>query len=245
VEGLQPESLGSVVSDFFAVGAFQYLAWYAIFRLLGSSNSTPTAQWRDLLIVTALCLLLLVPTSRMVWLAATGVSVYLWFFNRGDAKLRAAGIILGALSVQELWGHIFFNLVALPLLRAETAVVGTVLAAARAGTMWQDNIITGPSGFGIVVYTGCSSFHNLSLAMLCWITISKLRHQTWRGRDLIGGAIVGVVMIVLNFIRLYLMAWDVNLFEYWHNGTGAEIFAIGSSLTVLVISLCGSPRSSS
>jgi exosortase/archaeosortase family protein len=143
--------------------------------------------------------------------------------------------------VQELWGHIFFNLVALPLLRAETAVVGTVLAAVRAGTTWQDNIISGPSGFGIVVYTGCSSFQNLSLAMLCWITISKLRHQTWRARDLIGAAIVGIVMIVLNFIRLYLMAWDVSLFEYWHNGTGAELFAIGASLTILLISLCGSP----
>jgi hypothetical protein len=43
--------------------------------------------------------------------------------------------------------------------------------------VWQGNVITGPSGFGIIVYSGRSSFHDLSLAMLCWLTVSKLRNQ--------------------------------------------------------------------
>jgi hypothetical protein len=133
-----------------------------------------------------------------------------------------------------------FNLVAFPLFRAETAAVGTMLEAMRPGTVWQDNVITGPSGYGIVIHSACSSFHNLSLAMLCWLTVSKLRHQHWQIRDFLIGGMVGGTMIFLNLGRLYLMAWDINLFHYWHDGMRAQIFAISASLAVLLISLYGS-----
>ena len=231
-----PEALGA---DAAAVGTFQYMAWYAVFRLLRASNSTSAARWRDLVVVAGLCLLVFLPTSRMIWVSATGLSIYLGIVNSSDNKIRAAAIVIAALSIQEFWGHVFFNLVAFPVLRAEAAVVGIILGAVRPGTEWYANIITGPSGYGIIVYTGCSSFHNVSLAMLCWVTVSRLRHQNWRRRDLvIGGAIVGI-MVLLNVARLCLMAWDNAFFDYWHEGIGAEIFAISASLTILVISLYG------
>jgi hypothetical protein len=84
--------------------------------------------------------------SRAIWVAAAGIAIYLFIFNGGDLQLRAAATVLAGLSVQEYWGHIFFNLVAFPLLNAETAAVGTLLAAVRPGTGWQDNMITGPFG---------------------------------------------------------------------------------------------------
>jgi exosortase/archaeosortase family protein len=176
----------------------------------------------------------------MIWVAATGVAIYLWLSNAGDAKLRAAAIVLGALSVQELWGHIFFNLVTFPLLRAETAFVGTIMEALRPGTMWHDNAIRGPNGFGIVIISSCSSFHNLSLAMLCWLTLSRLRHQDWRTRDFAIGGAIGVTMILFNVVRICLMGWDIDLYHYWHDGLGAEMYAIGASLTILLMSLYGS-----
>jgi hypothetical protein len=176
----------------------------------------------------------------MVHVVALGVAIFCWIAGRRDPKLRAAGIVLAALSVQEFWGHIFFELFALPLLRAETAFVGTILQAARAETVWQDNVIAGPSGFGIVVYSGCSSFHNLSLAMLCWLTVSKLQYQHWGIRDLVIGGVIGTAMITCNVARLCLMAWSPDLYDYWHDGLGAQIFAVGASVMVLLLSLCGS-----
>ncbi len=240
IEEAPRASLENLVSDLLAVGVFQYMAWYVIFRLLGSSDLGPAARWQDLLVTVALCLLVFLPTSRMIWVAAAGIAIYLAIYNGGDPKLRAAGVVLAALSVQEFWGHIFFNLVAFPLLRAETAMVGTMLEVVRAGTVWQGNVIAGPSGHGIVIYTGCSSFHNLSLAMLCWLAVCKLRHQNWRRRDFVVGSVVGGTMILLNLGRLFLMAWDIDLFHYWHEGRGAEIYAIGASLAILSISLYGS-----
>jgi exosortase/archaeosortase family protein len=240
VNQLPSPSPGQVLSDLATASVFQIMAWYAIFRLLASSDPARDAQTQDILIALALSLPLFLPTTRTIKAIALGVAILIWIRGRGDPKLRAAGVVFAALAIQEYWGRIVFDLFALPLLRAETAVVGILLQTARAGTVWRDNVITGPSGFGIAVYSGCSSFHNLSLAMLCWLTVSKLRNQNWRSRDFVTGCVIGVTMIACNVMRLCLMAWSSDFYEYWHYGFGAQIFAVGTSVLVLVLSLYGS-----
>ena len=218
VKELPSAAPGQVLSDLGAIGVFQLMAWYAIFRLLASSDPTPVAQLREFLIAAALCSLVLVPSNRMIWVTALGVGILGSVFNGGDRKLRAAGIVLAALSVQEFWGPVAFKLFILPLLRAETAVVGTILELVRAGTHWRDNVIIGPSGHGIVLYDGCSSFHNLSVAALCWLTVRSLQNERWRARDFAIGCLVGITMVLFNTTRLCLMAWNDNLYRYWHDG---------------------------
>jgi exosortase/archaeosortase family protein len=143
--------------------------------------------------------------------------------------------------VQQYWGRIFFNFIAFPLLRLETTAVGSILAAVRPGTIWKDNMITGPNGFGIVVYDARSSFYNVSLAVLCWLTVSMWQRQyQWKQNLAILGAVSGT-MILLNLFRLCLMAWNGNLYVYyWHTGAGAEIFAIAASVIILSIAFYGS-----
>ena len=240
VRELPSASLEQLLSDLGAIGVFQVLAWCAIFRLLVLSDPRPIAQLRDLLIAAALCSLVFVPSTRMIWVAALGVAIFGWLCNGGDPKLRAAATVLAALSVQELWGRIFFELFTLPLLRAETAVVGTMLQAIRPQTVWHDNVINGPSGHSIVVYDLCSSFHNLSLAALCWMTVRSLQDHRWQVRDFVTGCIVCITMVVFNMTRLCLMAWDINLYQYWHEGAGVQIFVVVASTTVLLMSLYGS-----
>lgn len=233
-------SLERLVYDLGAIGAFQFMAWYVVLSLLRDSDPVSVARWRDLLVSGALCLLLLLPMSRAIWVAALGIAVYLFIFSDRDPRLRAAATVLAGLSVQQYWGHIFFNLVAFPLLRAETAAVGTILAAVRPGTAWHDNMVAGPNGFGIVVYAACSSFHNVSLAALCWLAVSRWRYLCrWR-RDLVMLGVVGGTMILFNLFRLCMMAWDMDLYDYWHAGVGADIFAVAASLTILLIALYGS-----
>jgi exosortase/archaeosortase family protein len=235
-------SLDKLIYDLGAIGAFQFMAWYVIFDLLRDSDPISLARWWDLLVTAVLCLLLLLPMPRAIWAAALGIAIYLFIFDDDDLRLRSVATVLAGLSVQQYWGHIFFNLVGFPLLRAETAAVGTILAAVRPGTVWQDNIITGPNDFGIVVYDACSSFHNVSLALLCWLTVSRWRYQCQWRRDLVMIGIVAGTMILLNLFRLCLMAWDQGLYDYWHIGAGADIFAIAASLIVLSIALYGSQR---
>jgi exosortase/archaeosortase family protein len=241
IKGDWSASLERLVYDLGAIGIFQLMAWYVVFGLLRDSDPISVARWRDLIVTAALCLLLLLPMSRVIWVAALGIAIYLFLFNNGDPRLRAAATVLAGLAVQQYWGRIFFNIVAFPLLRAETTAVGTILAAVRPGTtVWQDNMITGPDGFGIVVYDPCSSFHNVSLAVLCWLTVSRWRLlNQWR-RDLVMLGVVTATMILLNLVRLCLMAWTRDLYDYWHAGAGTNIFAVTASLIVLLIALHGS-----
>lgn len=233
-------SLEQPVSDLAAVGVFQLMAWYAIFRLLASRDPPRVARLGDILVVAALCCLIFIPSPRMIWVAAFGVGVYASLFNQDDSRQRAAGVVLIALSVQEFWGRFFFNLVAFPLLRAETAVVGTLLQALRPGTVWEGNVITGPNGHGIVVYDACSSFHNLSLAALCWVTVRSLQDRGWQVRDFVTGGVVAATMVLFNVTRLSLMGWNEDLYLYWHEGAGAQIFTVSASTAILLISLYGS-----
>jgi hypothetical protein len=119
-------------------------------------------------------------------------------------------------------------------------VVGTILQDIRPGTVWSDNVINGPSGHGIVVYDGCSSFHNLSVAALCWLTVRNLRDRRWHARDFVTGSVVGLTMVICNMTRLCLMAWNADLYHYWHDGPGSDIFVVGASTAILLISLYGS-----
>jgi hypothetical protein len=233
---------GDLVHILCAVGIFQYLSWYAVYHFINNSDPKSIADRRDYLgimvsfMVLPFCLLF----PRAFWITTTGIALYWVFMSRDDSKLRTAGIILGALSTQGLWGMVFFDLVAAPyLLPAETAVVGTLMSVVRSGTIWQNTIITDSNGFGLQIFSGCSSFHNLSLATLCWLTINRLQHQSWQIRDCIIGGVIGGMMILLNVLRLCLMAWNLKFFYYWHDGAGAEIFAVSASLMMLLMSLYG------
>lgn len=236
-------SIYDLIYNLSAVGIFQYMAWFAVFNLTLKSDLAVKSRRADFVVGVILCLFVFLPMSHFIWLAATGVAVYWYLSSPDDLNLRSAAIVLGALSVQELWGHMLFHLFEYPLLSAETAVVGSLLEVVRTGTVWQGNVVTGPDGYGIAIYDWCSAFHNLSLAMLCWVTISNLQQRSWDVREFALGALIGAVMIFENVLRLCLMAWDIDLYHYWHDGAGSEVFAVGASLSVLAMSLYASRSS--
>jgi hypothetical protein len=235
--------MDELIRNVSTIGIYQNIAWFAVFRLISKSNLTVKSRQADVVIGVILCLFVFLPMNHFIWMAATGTAVYWYFSSPDDLNLRSAAIVLGALSVQELWGHMLFHLFEYPLLSAETAVVGSLLEVVRTETVWQGNVISGPDGHGIVLYEWCSAFHNLSLAMLCWVTISNLQQRSWDLREFSVGALIGMVMILENVLRLCLMAWNIDLYHYWHDGAGSEVFAVGASLSVLAISLCASRSS--
>jgi hypothetical protein len=237
IKASAPTTLLDTITSLISVSVFQCLAWYVVFRLLGASERTRIAPNRDWVVGLASCMMVFIPMHGSVWIAATVIGVYLILTPDGDPKLRSAGIVLLTLSVQGSWGSLLFEVIASPLLRAETAVVGSILQTMQSGTSWQDNMITANSGWGIVIYPYCSSFHNVSLALLCWVTISRLASDTWRVRDYAVAGLIAAAMISMNMTRLALMSVNEGFYNYWHDGTGNPIFAISASLFVLLASL--------
>lgn len=227
------------------LGAFQLLAWFVVFRLLVKEPSGAAATKQDFAVIgllgivnIALGVLNVVPVQRAVWIVATIGAIYLYLVSAKGSQFRAAAVVLLALCVQSLWGPVIFSLFAFDLLRGDAALVGMALDATRSGYTWHDNVIE-TQGHGIEIYSNCSSFHNVSLAALCWVSLTKLSRPDWIGSDFIFGAAACAVMIATNITRLYVAALSYPLYEYWHNGFGAHIFQVGVSLIILLIALWG------
>jgi hypothetical protein len=244
---LSMETAPASVSDALATwltqnSVFHLIGWYAVVSLLRHASLRERSRWWEVALALGLCAVNLWSSQHLVWLSATAVSLYLWVTGASDARIKAAAAVLFALSLNGLWAPLFFQVFALPLLIADAALVGGTLALFYEGAGWQGTIVAVSSEHRILLYGGCSSFHNVSLGLLCWVSLTMLARPNWvRGDAAVASIVVGAV-VVLNTARLFLTALSVENHRYWHEGAGAEVYAGATTFCVLAISLWGSLR---
>ncbi len=132
-----------------------------------------------------------------------------------------------------------FDFFAFPLLQADAALVGGLSNLTQPGMGWAQTIVGTPEGHSVFIYGPCSSFHNISLGLLCWVTITKLTRTDWIVKDVLVALAVCAIVILFNGTRLYLMALGPDYFTYWHDGFGQHLFSWATVFGVLLMSLCG------
>jgi hypothetical protein len=221
---------------------FYYLAWYAILRLVADSSRAAPARSGDVVLALAVIASGFLTARSVHGMALTASAIYLIARDRRDVSLAAAGAVLLALAFNIFWGPRLFELFAYHLLEVDAALVGAALSATRTGVVWSDTIVGAASGHSIIIYGPCSSFHNISLGLLCWVALTKLARPRWAAGDLWIGVSVVLAVVGLNATRLYLMALSAEGYAYWHAGTGQQIFSWATTLVVLAISLFGALR---
>jgi exosortase/archaeosortase family protein len=104
----------------------------------------------------------------------------------------------------------------------------------RSGTIFRT-----PDGHSIVLIGACSSFNNVSTAVLACATIAMLTRTEWVRRDIATVAIASVVMILANAARLCLVGWSGAAYLFWHDGAGAQILGFAQTLVILLIAWWG------
>lgn len=221
---------------------FYYLALYAILRLVADSSRMAPARTGDFVLALAVIASGFLTARSAPGLATTVCALYLMIRDRRDLRLAAAGAVLLALAFNGFWGPRLFELFAYDLLKADAALVGAALTATKTGVVWSETIVGAGSDHSIIVYGPCSSFHNISLGLLCWVSLTKLARPRWVASDVWVGIAVCAAVVALNASRLYLMALSADGYAYWHQGAGEQISAIATTLTVLAISLFGALR---
>jgi hypothetical protein len=218
---------------------FTYVAWFAVLSLIADSTRQAQARTSDVIVLLAVVAAGILTARSAHWLALTASATYFMVRDRSDIKLSAAGAVMLALAFNGFWGPRFFELFAYYLLKADAALVGAALEATRTGVQWSETVVGASSAHSIIVYGPCSSFHNISLGLLCWVALTKLARPRWLTSDIWVGLAVVLTVIALNVSRLYLMALDAESYTYWHTGAGQLIFAWATTLSVLAISLYG------
>jgi hypothetical protein len=220
------------------INIFQVMGWFAVFRLLGLQRAAAQACKADYYLAAAVGLLSLLPAKEAGWLAASVAAAYIYFRAEKGSYGRAAASVLAALCVQGFWGPIFLSLFSYDLLRADAALVGVALDLTQTGYHWHDNVIQ-TQGHEIEIYVGCSSFHNVSLAALGWVTLTNLARPEFSKFDYLFGIGGCVTMIFSNAVRIYMMSLSPELMLYWHDGFGAQIVAVSSSAIIATICVLG------
>ena len=224
-----------------------WLACAVTLYRLSLSDPVIRADRLDCALALALGALILftsfLPYRFGIGLLATIVALYLLMLDHGDRNLKAAGGVLLAVSTQLVWGPIFFQLFTPELLKADAALVGTALMALRPDVVWSGTAFFAPDGHAVWLIAACSSFNNVSSAVLACVAVTMLRRNEWVRRDIETIVIASVAMILVNSLRICLFVWSIDYRLFWHDGAGAQILAIAQTLVVLAIAWWGAAPS--
>ncbi|HET7085324.1 MAG TPA: archaeosortase/exosortase family protein [Rhizomicrobium sp.] len=225
-----PVSLGHLAN----LGIFQLIAWFAVLHLIGSRprwiSDGATA------LVGLISLSAVLPDDGAAWVGLTAFAMYILAAFPKDRPLRAAAAVMLALATQLFWGHLLFELVAFRIEAADAWLAAELLKGLHHAVSLQGNLI-GTESHQIVVYDACTSFHNVSVALLAFVSITKLSRLDWNAGDLVTAAGLILVTVMMNSLRLFLMASSApGQLEFWHTGMGSQ--AINASLSALIAILC-------
>jgi len=163
----------------------------------------------ELGIGAAYVLLVILPIGPLSWLAVTALGLYV-IFSESVASSRRGAFILLATTVPMLWSRLLFQFLASPILQIDASFVGWILGTHRTG-----DIVEFADGSGVlVILPSCSSLANVSLALLCWVTVSQLVCHKRSAYDLLWCLMACISVMAVNVTRI-----SVAGMSQWHYTT--------------------------
>jgi exosortase/archaeosortase family protein len=248
-QAIQLLDLDSLAAFTASLAVQNYIYWFgcyvALYRLSKSDAGVPakSADWY-FAFATMFAILL---SSFIAYRFAIGIIATVLGFHlirgRADRELKAAGTVLFALSAHLVWGPILFQFLTPELLRADAALVGGMLKLIRPDIIWNDTTFQTPGSFSLSLVGACSSFHNLSTALLACAAATMFLRTKWTKGDIARLATAVVLMIFMNDARLCILAWSPASYEFWHNGAGSVLFDFLITAALLVVAFWGTaPR---
>lgn len=232
-------SFSQLVTDLANQNLVYWLACYVVLYRLHASDQHARASAYDWCFALAmLCAVLMssvIAYRFAIGFLACAMGLYLLATYRADEQLTSAGAVLLALSAHLAWGPILFLLVTPELLRADATLVGGLLTLLNPGIVWTGTTFQSAGGHAISVVGACSSFENLSTALLACAAVTMFLRTKWTRRDLATIAMASIVMVLLNVIRICLLAWSAASYQFWHGGQGAPLYGAFTTIVMLLI----------
>ena len=230
------EFLRAILKDRSGVGAAELLAVAVLGVLLFRFRDEDLLSPAELALVAVSSLAFALPLRLAAAVPLLLVGGALFF--RRDPRVNSIGQLLLAVAFYEWIGPICFHLLSPLVLEIESFAVQMLLSPL--GGFTRDNLmISNANGHGIFIEEGCSAFHNLSLATLIWISLVKLDSLELTPLHWRLFALMAAATVALNTIRIAMMAQSFEMYDYWHNGFGAQLVSFAMLAIILAIYLGG------
>jgi hypothetical protein len=172
-------------------------------------DRTPGIRSSDLAVGAGFVFLVILPIGPLSWFAVTALNFYI-ITSTNVLTSRRGALILLASTVPMLWSRVLFRFFANLILQIDASLVGWMLDTHRNG-----DIVEFADGSGVlVILPACSSLANLSLAFLCWVTVSQLVCHKKSAYDLFWCLMACVSVMAVNVTRMSFMG-----LSQWHYAT--------------------------
>jgi len=170
----------------------------------------------DLAVGGFFLILVILPIFALSWVAITGLSLYILFFAKGGSARRRGALILFALTVPMLWSGLLFRFFTVPILEIDASLAAWLLGPERVGTTFR--FADGPGYLAVLPY--CSSFANMSLAFLCFVSITQWAKHQWSSMDILWSLLACISVIAVNVTRIALIGLSRWHHDLIHNEWG-------------------------
>lgn len=217
----------------FGISFIVWFALYCSFNLLHQSTSSQINK-RDIVISLIALLLLCIPSALLSWVTLSIFAGYCSFFATAlHTKLRNACLIMMAIALRVPLSDLCLKLSADAFLQFDAIATLTIVKTINPEITRQGNILIGSSGHELLIMTGCSSFTNVSLALLLWFAIVRTQILVWNQNFNLYILPLCILIMSVNIFRLSMMTLSVDLYYFYHDGLGADI----TNTAILLIAL--------
>src|SRR5215207_1651342 len=175
----------------------------------------------DLAAVALVFSLCLVPIPTLNWAALTIAAFYVAAVTRDGSPLYRASLIALAITGPMAWGPELLNAVFEPFQVIDAQLVSLLVGAGQVGRSVE--VVDGSTR--IFIAPGCSSFHNISLALLGWVTATKFFFASQDGaRNQLSWCLVACSgVLLINVTRIALIGLYPRYYDAIHGQPGEVI----------------------
>ena len=218
-----------------------FVVWFAYGAAVAQMVRTETSGLRPRDVGATLCATIwfCVPSATLSWLGVGVLALWVRYDKRTVARAQAGAAIFAFLAFREPAAQVLLNVFAETVLGLDAALVALVLNAVNGEGSVIGNMVSGANGHRLLVMTGCSSYTNVSLALLGWYALTHTVGGHWNLRTYVAGFGVAVSVVVLNIVRLTLMGLGPDPYRFFHDGFGVDVFQIGILTSTLLITWWG------
>jgi hypothetical protein len=192
----------------------------------------------DLAVGFMVLVCVVLPIYSLSWLALTGLCLYMLVWASGPEDRQRGALIMLALTVSMLWSRLLFQLFMDHILAVDSALAASLLGTARNG-----NLVGFADGSGdMIVLPACSSLTNMSLAFLCWVSVTQWFGHRWSPIDIFWSLLACVSVIAINVARIAVTGLSHSNYEMIHGGIGAQVFGVIILVVTVGISVLSARR---
>jgi exosortase/archaeosortase family protein len=186
----------------------------------------------------AILVLVFLPIGGASWLALAALSLYMLLLKDGPSSRRRGARLLLATTLPMLWSRLLLHFFAQPILEIDASMIGWLMGSERVGNMVR---FADSSGY-LVIFPPCSSLAGISLAVLCWVTVSQATGHRRSAQDLVWCGLACASVIVVNILRMSIMSLSDWHYQTTHSRWGDEVANASTLLLIFGFSLLGVRR---